>query len=60
MDEQKQFKQMKQNVLGLWLSLIDASFHGVSKEQQEAIKFSINKVLKGTELTVNDLIKEFK
>lgn len=49
---------IKKNILGLSWSLQDAPFHGVSKESEKAIKFSIDKILKGTGITIESLLKE--
>lgn len=58
MNEKEQLEKIKENIFNLHMSLIDAPYHGVSNEQVKAIEFSINKVLKGTEITTKQLRKE--
>ncbi|WP_176519613.1 hypothetical protein [Bacillus toyonensis] len=57
MNEKEQLQRIKENTYGLWMSLMDAPYSGISKEQISAIEFSIDKILKGTGLKVEDLNK---
>lgn len=57
MNEKEQLQKIKENTYGLWMSLMDAPYSGVSKEEVAAIEFSIEKILKGTGLKVEDLNK---
>lgn len=58
MEEREQLEQLKMNILSLLLSLIDTPYHGVSKESEKAINFSITKVVEGTGITTETLIRE--
>lgn len=60
MTENEQLDKMKKNILTLSWSLQDAPFHGVSKESENAIKFSIDKILKDTGITIESLLSELK
>ncbi|MCU5408002.1 hypothetical protein OCA16_26025 [Bacillus cereus] len=57
MTEEKQLKKIKENTYGLWMSLMDAPYSGIAKEQIAAIEFAIGKILKGTGLKIEDLNK---
>ncbi|UZN53034.1 hypothetical protein [Bacillus paralicheniformis] len=56
--EKEQFERMKQNILGLDMSLSDAPFHGLNHDHISGIKFAIEKVLKDTGITFESLIEE--
>ncbi|MFD5264023.1 hypothetical protein ACFWJC_25180 [Bacillus wiedmannii] len=58
MKETEKLEQLKKNILSLSLSLNDAPFHGVSKESEKAINFAITKVVEGTSITTEALVRE--
>ncbi|PFL23226.1 hypothetical protein COJ07_06515 [Bacillus cereus] len=58
MNEKVQLEQLKKNILSLSLSLMDAPYRGVSKEAENAINFAITKVVEGTSITTETLIRE--
>lgn len=58
MTEHEQFEKLKQNILGLDISMDDAPFFGFSREEVKAVRFAIDKVLKDTGITIESLIVE--
>jgi hypothetical protein len=58
MEETEQFEQMKKNILGLSMSMDDAPYHGFSRETINGVNFAIDKVLKNTGITIQDLLNE--
>lgn len=53
-----QFEQLKKNILSLNWSMDDAPYFGLSGDQIKTIKYSIQKILEGTGLTIEELLKE--
>ena len=56
-DEQV-FEQLKKNIVGLSYSMQDAPYHGFSEDKIRGVNFAIEKVLNGTGITIESLIKE--
>lgn len=58
MNPDEQLEILKRNIISLSASTINASYMGLNRDQVRAIEFSVDKVLEGTGLTINKLLKE--
>lgn len=56
-DEQV-YEQLKKNIVGLSYSMQDAPYHGFSGDKINGVNFAVDKILNGTGITIESLIKE--
>ena len=56
-DEQV-YEQLKKNIVGLSYSMQDAPYHGFSRDKINGVNFAVDKILNGTGITIESLIKE--
>ena len=60
MTEKEQFELLKKNILGLSWSMEDAAFHGLNRDTIKGVEFAVDKILKGTGITIKSLLEERK
>lgn len=57
-NKEEVFEQLKKNIVGLSYSMQEAPYHGFSGDKIKGVNFAIEKVLNGTGITIESLIKE--
>ncbi|WP_242242701.1 hypothetical protein [Bacillus cereus group sp. BfR-BA-01309] len=58
MEEKEQFEQLKKNILGLSMSMIDAPLRGLSESQIWTVNKTLENLLGKTDITTESLIRE--
>lgn len=58
MTNNNELELIKKNILGLALSMDDAPYHGINRDSRIGVDFAIGKILKGTGITIESLLKE--
>ncbi|MEX3625808.1 hypothetical protein [Viridibacillus arvi] len=58
MNEEEQLEKLKKNIMGLEMAMIDAPYFGLNGDNIKGVRFAINKILKGTDINTESLIKE--
>jgi hypothetical protein len=51
-------EKLKKNILSLDWAMDDAAYHGFTADKIRGVRFAINKILEGTDITIETLIKE--
>lgn len=51
-------EKLKKNILSVDWSMMDAPFFGFSGEKVKGVHFATNKILEGTGITMQDLVRE--
>ena len=52
------FEQLRKNIVALGYSMQDAPYHGFSGDKIKGVNFAVEKILNGTGITIESLIKE--
>ena len=58
MNNEELLAKIRNNLFHLHMSMMDAPYHGLTKEEIAGVEFAISKVLKGTGITVKELVAE--
>lgn len=56
--DNEMLEKIKDNIFHLDYSMVDAPYHGFTHEHINGVEFAIEKILEGTGLTLESIIKE--
>lgn len=58
MQNEELIEQLKKNILSVSWSMQDAPYHGFSSDKIKGVNFAVEKILEGTEITIQSLLQE--
>ncbi|MFD2658549.1 hypothetical protein [Gracilibacillus thailandensis] len=58
MNDKELLEKIKDNIFHLGYSMQDAPYHGVSNETIKGVNYAIDKILDGTDITIQEIIEE--